>query len=617
MALAALTACGGGGVHSSGTVPAAGGASGLGLLLTGPHNTAPAAGAVHANVSVFVPFARQTAATRRRRPNYITSYTAGIELEAVQNGQTSGFQFSTLSANAPGCSIAENDAGFTCALTLAAPVGQTEILVGTFDSGAQGSGNLLSVADQIVTIQPGIANNIPITTQPIAANIQPVTQPPSCVVVGTPVNITTNYTAYDADGGDLTGMTLGNTISVANVNPADTSSGYSLSPSSFTSGSGTITFTYNGTDTNVGIFNITSSLAPDGGTNEYVGILGTVPAATAGPHMVYVSDSGNNEILGYDICTRSADPSIYTLPTGFNPVEVKFDRSSTAGDPRLFVLSQALNELLWLDVQSVPGAVKGTALTFGGTPHHVNNSSTSAFLWVTIGAGTFKKFAINEGTPALTASGPTISTLNAPRGFGLGGAGSDILVANTGVGTIQAVNPSSMVTDGAVTITGSPSAVSGPNSNASCALATSSSPANSAFAVSIVGAGGTPVQIGSQLSLGGPPVAQQFFPPATGSGTIGFGTNTGIIATTGAGAQIVTCDGSTFSPVEIWTTFMAQPAAMVSSQYSSLAVGGVIYVTGFDQNIPVIQPFVASYDHDLGAIQLPNGSNPTDITAGP
>jgi hypothetical protein len=619
VACVALAACGGGGVHSSGAVPGAGGASGLNQLLTGQHNAAPAAGAVQAQVSVFVPFARQTAATRRR-PKYITSYTAGLEIEAVQNGVSSGFQSVVLGANAPGCSVAGNNAGFTCAITLAAPVGQTEIVVGTYDGSNPPPGsNLLSVADQIVTIQSGVANVIPITTLPIAANVQPAVQPPGCVVVGTPVNISTTYTAYDADGGDLTGLTLGNTLTLTNVNPVDMPSGYGITPSTFTSGSGPLTFTYNGTDTNVSIFNITSSLAPDGGNNEYVGIVGTVPAATAGPHMVYVSDAANNEILGYDICARSSQVAIYNLPNGFNPVEVKFDRSSSAADPRLFVLSQALNQLIWLDVQTAPGTIKQT-LTFGGTPHHVNDSSTSAFLWVTIGANTFKKFAINEGAATVTAvaSPPPITTLNQPRGFGFGGAGNDILVANTGAGTIQAVNPSTMVTDGSVAITGSPSKLSGPNVNATCELATSSSPANSAFAVSIVAAGGTPAQIGAQLSLPGPPVAQQFFPPATpGSGTVGFGTTTGIIATTNGGAQIVLCDGSTFTPVTIWNTFMAQPAAMVSSQYASLAVGGLIYVTGLDQGSPVIQPFAANYDHDLGAIQLPGGTNPTDITAGP
>lgn len=618
-AIAALTACGGGGVHPSSTVPAAGGAaSGINQLLNAPHNAAPARNAGQAHVTITVPFARQTAATRRR-PHYVTSYTAGIEIEAVQDGVPSGFQFVSLGANAPGCTVAMNSAGFTCTFSLAAPVGQTQILVGTFDSPNQGQGNLLSVASPTVTIQPGIDNVIPITTLPIAANIQPVSTPPRCVVVGTSVNLNTTYTAYDADGGDLTGLTLGNAISVTNVNPADSPSGYGFTPSTFTSGSGSLAFTYNGTDTNIGAFTITSSLAPDGHTNEYSGILGAIPVASAGPHMVYVADSGNNQILGYDTCSDvQQSPLIYSLPAGTNPVEVRFDRSSTALDPRLFVLSQALNQLVWLDVANAPGTVKQT-LTFGGTPHHVNDSSTSAYLWVTIGSTTFKKFAIDEATPALTAiaSPPPITSLNAPRGFGFGGAGNDILVANTGAGTLQAVNPSTMVTDGFVSIAAAPSKVSGPNVNASCALATSSTP-NSVYAVSIVGAGGTPALIGSPIGLPGTPVAQQYFPPTVpNSGTIGFGTITGIIATTNAGAQLVTCDGSTFAASAFWPIFMTQPAAMVSSEYASLAVGGLIYVTGMDNGQPVLQAFTSTYDHDLGSVYLPSGATPTDVTVGP
>jgi hypothetical protein len=620
---AALTACGGGGVHPSGAAPAAGGASGINQLLTGPHNAAPAAGAVQAHVSVFVPFARQTAATRRR-PQYITSYTAGLEIESIQNNVSSGFQFFPLNANAPGCSVADNNAGFTCALTLAAPVGQTQIVVGTFDSATQGSGNLLSIASPTVTIQAGINNVIPITTQPIAAEIVPVTQPPRCVVVGTPVSVSTTYTAYDADGGNLTGLTLGNAISVTNVNAADSPSGYSLSPSTFTMGNGTITFTYNGTDTNVGIFNITSSLAPDLGTNEYVGILGTVPAATAGPHLVYVADSNNQEVLAYDVCANSQqDPLIYTLPAGTNPVEVKFDRSSSALHPRLFVLGGNANgPLVWLDVTNEPGTtLAGSPIYLGSTPHHMQASSAGNYLFLSLGGNTLKQYAINEGTPSLT--GTNFTGFSQPRGFNLEGVGDDMLVSNSpagiGAGSVTAVNPATGAIDATIPGFTNPGPISGPNGpTPSCALVGSSSPAE-VTAVSVSTTPSTGAQlIGTPLSVPNNIVSIVFFPPGTpGSGSIGIGSNTALVALLDAPAQLVTCDGSSFSSVAQWSTFMAQPAGMTPSTYASNAISSLIYVTGFDQGQPVVQAFAAAYDHDLGSVALPAGSNPTDITAGP
>ena len=629
VACSALAACGGGGVHSSGTLPATGGgASGINRLLTGPHNTAPAAGAVQAHVSVFVPFARQTAATRRR-PKYITSYTAGLEIQSVQNGVSSGFQSVALGANAPGCSVTDNNAGFTCAITLAAPVGQTEIMVATYDgSSPPPQSNLLSVADQIVTIQPGIANNIPITTQPIAANIQPVTQPPRCVVVGTPVNVSTTYTAYDADGGDLTGLTLGNTITVTNVNLADTSSGYSLSPSSFTSGSGTITFTYNGTDTNVGILNITASLAPDGNQNEYVGIVGVVPASTPGPHLVYVTDSNNQEVLAYDVCANSQqDPLIYTLPANTNPVEVKFDRSSTPGHPRLFVLGGNVNgPLVWLDVTNEPGTtLAGSPIYLGSQPHHMQASAAGNYLFLTLGGNTLKQYTINEGAPSL--SGANFTGFTNPRGFNLEGVGNDMLVSNSisisgnpnGNGTVSVVNPATGTIDATIPGFTNPGTISGPNGpTPSCALVGSSSPEEvTAVSVSTTPSTGAQV-IGTPLGVPNTIVSIVFFPPGTpGSGAIGIGSNTALVALLDAPAQIVTCDGSSFGLAAQWSTFMAQPAGLTPSTYASDAISSLIYVTGFDQGQPVVQAFAAAYDHDLGSLSLPAGSNPTDITAGP
>ncbi len=317
------------------------------------------------------------------------------------------------------------------------------------------------------------------------------------------------------------------------------------------------------------------------------------------------------------MCTSNV--TNYTnLPAGTNPQEVKFDRHSSAADPRLFVVGQN-NSLVWLDVTSAPGT-QLRVIAFGGAVHHVNDSSVSPYMWLTFGANHFNQYTVNEGAMTLTVT-TSISTLVNPKGFGLEGSGNDILLANSGAGQILALNPSTLGADAAVNVGGTPDKVSGPNGpTPSCALAADSTN-NRVEAISV---GATPAlgtaQIGTTLSVPGSPVSAAFFPPGTpGSGTIGIGSTTGIVALAAGGAQLYTCTGSSFASSTFWQTFPTNPAAMVTSVYASTAVSSLVYVTGLDNGVPSLQAFTAGYDHNLGSLTLTGTStpNPTDVTAGP
>jgi hypothetical protein len=611
----ALSACGGGGSHAAGPLPStpanSGASSGAGLF--GTINTAPAPGAVAANVSITVPIPKQTSSSKRRGPQFVSSFTQGIALEALQNGVYSGFEFFPVGQGLPGCT--QTSSSYTCPASVYAPPGNVTILVGAFDQPTVGesgpNGNLLSAADYNATISPGRTNNLTITLLPVGASIASASSPPRCPVVGTPVNESTTYTAYDADGDDLSGLTLFNAITLANVNPADSSSGFSV-PATITTGSGTFTYGYDGNDTNVGIFQLAATAGPGtGGTSSYAGIFASIPVIVAGPHYVYVGDAANNQILQYDGCANSQTPvRTFSLPA--SPVDMKFDRNSPANDERLFIL-MSNNALTWLDVEGSPGTFIQT-IGFAAPVHEVRDSDSSAFAWVTVG-NNLKKISVAEGTAGLgTLTVVNQAGLTNPIGFSLEGTGNDMLVGQLS-GFVQAVNPTTMVLDGSVSLPGIVTKISGPNSNASCALGISSV-GNFVSGIAIPALGGPPSEISYGIAQG-PPVAAVFFPPVTGAGgSVGYGTNTAIVAATAGAATLFNCDGVTFNYAAQWTTFMAQPAAMASSEYASLAVGSLVYVTGLDQGVPVLQAFTSSYDHDLGSLALPSNANPIAVTVG-
>lgn len=619
IAAAFLSACGGGGSHSSAVPATTGGSAGTGLF--GSRNAAPAPGAVSATLSITIPRPPQTS-SKKRHAAYVSPYTMGIAVEAIQNSQVSGYQFYGL-GNGPNCVLNGQQTAYFCSgISVSAPPGSTQIVVGTYDSSVAGEsgpeGNLLAASQQTYTIQAGRTNNLTVTLLPIAANLQAANPPPRCPIFnGGGVNLTTTYVAYDADGDDLSGLTLFNTISFTN----DTDDGnYTLSPTAITSGSGTLNYTYTGTDPYPGIFTITTSLGTDGGSNEYVGIVPSIPVATPGPHYIYVADAANNDILGYDLCFNGGGdptPNVYTLPAGTNPQEVKFDRNSSAGDPRLFVVSDPTHdELVWLDVSSTPGSVV-QVISFGGTPHEAADDAAN-HLFVSIGNTTMKSWTISEGAQTLTAAA-TNATLTDPRGFKLEGSGDDLLLG-TSNGTIYSVNPTTLAVDGSVVTGGTPSKLTGPDGpTPDCALAIDTT-LGYTYAMTVHATPQTaPVRFNT-IETAAPPVTATFFPPGTpGSGNYGIGGSTAIIITNGGGAQLGTCNGTaeTWTPTAFWSTFMSNPVAVVPSEYASNSVDTLIYVVGNDNGQPSLQAFASTYDHDLGSVQLPGGANPTSVTAGP
>lgn len=297
MAVSVLAACGSGS-HSAAPIPASAGApvsSGPDLSAAAPHNAAPAAGAVPTTVSINIPLPIQPSSSKRA-PRYLTSYTKSLDLQSYQNGTYSGYVFYQLNALQSSCTVAGSS--YSCNLTIQAPLGSGQIIAHTYDNTTVATSNMLSVATQTVTIAQNQANTITIATLPIAAKLVPGSALPQCPVYGSPATTSVSYTAYDADGGALTGLTLANTLAFVNVNPADSPSGHSWSPAAVSSGSGAAVYSYSGSDANVGAFNLTSSLSPSGVTNAVLSTFAIYPVGSAGPHMVYVSDAANTRSSG-------------------------------------------------------------------------------------------------------------------------------------------------------------------------------------------------------------------------------------------------------------------------------------------------------------------------------
>lgn len=657
----ALASCGGGGSHSAGTVPTTGGSpsgssgssgsSGPDLSAKAPHNAAAAAGAVAANVSVSVPLTNQTNSQGRkalelrftrgiktlsqtRKPTYLTSYTAGIDLQAYQNGTYSGYVFYPLGTGEPDCAVVGST--LNCSLSVQAPPGSTTIIVHTYDSTGfdedtqEPTGNMLSVAAPTFTIAGGKTNNITVTTLPIAAYFDSAVSPPACFVVGAPDTINTTYTAYDADNGPLTGLTLANTLSLSNLNTSDATAGFAVTPSTITSGSGPITFSYNGSDTNLGVFGLTSSLTPSGATNAQVGVTGVLPLTTAGPHYVYVTDSTNDQIDAFDICASNdavVPITTYSLPA--SPLKIKFDRyQSTPSDPRVFVMTSS--EVLYVDIgnSTANGAADVLASPApGGTLTSIQDSSSSGALFVT-GGSYLKKYTTSTSTPYLTLAGTNSSAFTAPAHIGLEGTGNDAFVADPGKGFVAAVDTTNALpVNQSVEPSDTPNFVSGPNSDTSCALATDST-AGTVAGINVVTAGATSglTTLGSSSFSG--VEGAFFFPPAiTGSGTEGYGSTTALAIAPGE-ALIVTCADGSFSPVTTWTPFMAAPTRGGSpSNYASTVVPGLVYLVGTDDNpalnggspstIPIFEAYSQYANTPLFWVDSPSSGTLTAVTSGP
>jgi hypothetical protein len=363
------------------------------------------------------------------------------------------------------------------------------------------------------------------------------------------------------------------------------------------------------------------------GSSLAAGCIVPIAASPAPPHLIYYTDAGNNVVDSFDVCAQASGgiTSTFTLPSGTLSTtaadggEIRFDRFSATGDPRVFVLG-ANNTIVYLDVTTAPGTVLQT-LTFSGTPHHFAANETQSspeLLYVTVGNTTVESFTVSQTAPYLTLNA-TNANFSSPRGIGLegvvNGTPNDALVANYGNGTVAAVNRTTLAIDSTVNIGGEPQRVTGPNAELNCALVSNGSNAN-VSAVSIVAPGGTVATIGSPIPLPAVGLYDTFLPPGTpGNGAPGYGGNVGIVSYDG-GALLVSCDGTTFATSATWTNFPSSPLGMAQSNYTSTAVDSLVYVVGTNNGTPVLQGY------NLGGtpvfnISLPSSTYPQDVTAGP
>lgn len=562
------------------------------------------------------------ASSAARKPQYLTSYTKGIDLQAFQNGTYSGYVFYPLSALQSNCSSAGGT--LTCKLALQAPIGAAQILVHTYD-GTTATSNILSVASANTTIVAAQTNTVAITTLPIAASFQFATGTPTCVLVGSPSSANITYTALDADGGALTGLTLGNALVFANANTADSSPGVTITPSTVTAGSGTLALAYNGSDANLAVYTGTLSMSATGATNVTLAATSIIPVTTTGPHVVYVADSANDQIYSFDICTANSGNVTTTshgLPAGTSAQKVRYDRHSPNGDPRLFVAAGTGNKLLYVDVSSTssgPATVLQT-VSYGGPVHYVQDSTASAVAFVSVGGTSLFKYTINEAGPTYLTQVGSLTTLSQPRGFNLEGPGNDLIVAQVGGGgQAVAVNTTSLAIDQSLTIGGSPNGVSGPNASSSCALVED----NTTNVVSAVGidpnGSATAAQIGASIVLPGAPVGVTYFPPSiSGTGTAGLGTTTALVPTPGTGV-VLSCNGTSFTSPGTYASFMSTPAAAAPSGYASTVVPGLVYVVGSDNGTPQFYAYSQYTSFPVFKIASPGSTSAaySAVTSGP
>jgi len=359
-------------------------------------------------------------------------------------------------------------------------------------------------------------------------------------------------------------------------------------------------------------------------------------AAPAGPHLLYYTDGAHDVVDSFDVCAQPASgiTATYTLPAGTlsttgpssNPGEIRFDRGSAPGDPRVFVIG-ANDTLVYLDVSTTPGTVLQT-IAYSGTPHHLSATNgaggATEYLLITVGTSKLLSYQVSQTAPYLTQVA-SIATLSSPRGIGVegstNGVRNDPIVANTGNGTVAAINSSTLgagplTVDSTLALTSAPEKVTGPNAGLNCVLVADATN-DSISAVSIAGPGGTIQQIGTPIPLPAAPTDDTFFPPGgnPGTGTAGYGSNTGIVAYAG-GAQLVTCDGTNFTAGPTWSTFPSV-SGLAASNYSSTAITTLLYVVGTNNGAPVLQGYASTQANPVFSVTLASGVVPQDVTAGP
>jgi len=608
MTLVALVGCGGGGGGGNSSVPAGSGGGG---------STATAS----ATVTVTIPNPPATSSTKRR-PAYLTSYTQGIDLQAVQGGKASGYVFYPLSALQSNCKAATS--GFVCTLQLMAPLGSSQLVVNTYDNTTKATSNILSTSTTNILVAQGTPNAFSVSTNPIIANIQTFQnqQGFQCPIIGTPATVSSTYSTMDADGGVLSG-TIGNPFTAS---VSDTTGSITFSPGPYTTATGTFTLTYNGgVPTNgvaiVSAIGLTAQGVPNGVIGS--GTITPIRATPLGPHYVYIADGANNLIDTYDVCAQTSTSGAIMLPAGTNPAELVYDRYNwNQNNAVKHVIAEGTGNNTLVVVDVVANSVLQT-VSLTGTPRRMQSTYAAGGgddLYVTVSPSKLVRFNIQTVSPyqIITPAAASNTVGSALGGLNLEGFGNDGFVADSGDGTVRAFNTNTLAIDATLSLGGSPAGVSGPSSDNLCALVTNKGN-NTVSALKINATGtSTITQIGSPIALPGQPQSVTFFPSS----------NTAIVTTASAGAILVTCSGGTsFTQTASWTPFALTPTANVPSSYVAPASGPgsplpaanttSVYIVGTANGQGVLTAYNIGQNTPLFGAQFGTLSNPTGVVSGP
>ena len=271
---AVFVGCSGGGQQSS--VPA--------TTAGGPNVPAAPQGMSKATFTLTIP-GGSSASAANRKPAYISSATQSMSI-VVQNGTASPAApvIANLTPGSPGCTAGAT--GTTCAVTVAAPVGNDTFVV-TLYLGQNGGGSVLSSATISGTVVAATANSFPVTLGGTATSVQvSVTNGNNLIPGGFATSLPVVVTARDASGAIIIGPgDYSNPITLTN---ADTSGITSLSTTNVTSPSTPVTLTYAPTDANGGVLAING--LPVGATTIGASAQGVQTSAITPGTFQYIAD---------------------------------------------------------------------------------------------------------------------------------------------------------------------------------------------------------------------------------------------------------------------------------------------------------------------------------------
>lgn len=220
-----------------------GGSSSLPAQTVIPNTTLPATGSTAASFVVSVPLGPKKIASTERGAKYITSYVQGIDFSTfASNGQQAGYVFYPLTPQSNYCSTIGSN--LVCTLQVAAPPGNDQFVVFTYDSPNLATAGVVSAATVNQTISANTSNVITAVTKPVPYTIT-LTNPTSNGTMHVGTGGSTPISATFADVDNL----LLNTPFDAPINLSMTTSTphYSLSRSNWSAPGDVVSIVNDGT----------------------------------------------------------------------------------------------------------------------------------------------------------------------------------------------------------------------------------------------------------------------------------------------------------------------------------------------------------------------------------